>query len=215
MRLAPVSLLSLLALSLVLACSDGTSPSDAVRPAFKVGGRSGFGFNGSVKGFPTARSGLRAAGRSSRRPPRTSCRPIQRRRIRRRLRLHLTGSPGPAHRLFKGPGRAVGHGSASCVHLLQMHSERHTEAGHHGCPHGRAARRLLPSGGWERGVVHCADDRRGQGLGRQHPRRPESLGPGCGVRHRHCQLQLASRARLHAHGFLRGGSRLSPTFNAR
>jgi hypothetical protein len=51
--LAAVSLLSLLGLSLALACSDGTSPTDAVRPAFKAGGRSGFGFNGRVRGFPT------------------------------------------------------------------------------------------------------------------------------------------------------------------
>jgi hypothetical protein len=51
--LAPASLLSLLGLSLALACSDGTSPIDAVRPAFRAGGRSGFGFNGRVSGFPT------------------------------------------------------------------------------------------------------------------------------------------------------------------
>jgi hypothetical protein len=49
---APVSLLSLLSLSLALACSDGTSPTEAARPAFKAGGRSGFGLNGTVKGFP-------------------------------------------------------------------------------------------------------------------------------------------------------------------
>ena len=60
--LAPVSLLSLLGLSLALACSDGTSPTDAVRPAFKAGGRSGFGFNGSVKGFPTGEVRLTGGG---------------------------------------------------------------------------------------------------------------------------------------------------------
>jgi hypothetical protein len=53
--LAPPSLLALLGLSLTLACSDGTSPTDAARPAFKTGGRTGFGFNGSVSGFPTGK----------------------------------------------------------------------------------------------------------------------------------------------------------------
>jgi hypothetical protein len=60
--LAPVSLLSLLGLSLALACSDGTSPTDAVRPAFKAGGRPGFGFNGSVKGFPKGEVRLTGGG---------------------------------------------------------------------------------------------------------------------------------------------------------
>jgi hypothetical protein len=65
--LAPVSLLSLLSLSLALACRDGTSPTDAVRsddvrPTFKVGGRSGFGFNGSVRGFPTGAVRLTGGG---------------------------------------------------------------------------------------------------------------------------------------------------------
>jgi hypothetical protein len=49
--LAPRFLLALLGASLALGCSDGTSPTEAMRPAFKVGGRSGFGFNGSVNGF--------------------------------------------------------------------------------------------------------------------------------------------------------------------
>jgi hypothetical protein len=49
--LAPRFLLALLGASLALGCSDGTSPTEAMRPAFKVDGRSGFGFNGSVKGF--------------------------------------------------------------------------------------------------------------------------------------------------------------------
>jgi hypothetical protein len=48
---APRFLLALLGASLALGCSDGTSPTEAMRPAFKVGGRSGFGFNGSVNGF--------------------------------------------------------------------------------------------------------------------------------------------------------------------
>jgi hypothetical protein len=61
-------LLALLGGSLTLACSDGTSPTDgtsstvAVRPAFKAGGRSGFGFNGSVKGFPSGEVRLTGGG---------------------------------------------------------------------------------------------------------------------------------------------------------
>jgi hypothetical protein len=61
--LVPVSLLSLLGLSLALACSDGTSPTDVVRPAFKAGDRrSGFGFNGRVSGFPTGTVRLTGGG---------------------------------------------------------------------------------------------------------------------------------------------------------
>jgi hypothetical protein len=48
--LASVPLLSLICLA--LACSEGTSPTDAAAPVFSAGGRSGFGFNGSVSGFP-------------------------------------------------------------------------------------------------------------------------------------------------------------------
>jgi hypothetical protein len=59
---APRVTLALLGLSLALACSDGTSPTDAVRPAFKAGGRSGFGFNGSVRGFPTGAVRLTGGG---------------------------------------------------------------------------------------------------------------------------------------------------------
>ena len=57
-------LLALLGGSLALACNDGTgtSPTDAVQPAFKAGGRSGFGFNGSVKGFPTGEVRLTGGG---------------------------------------------------------------------------------------------------------------------------------------------------------
>ena len=51
--LVPVIPVSLLSLALALACSDGTSPTDAARPAFAAGGHSGFGFNGSVSGAPT------------------------------------------------------------------------------------------------------------------------------------------------------------------
>jgi hypothetical protein len=60
--LAPVPLLSLLGLSLALACGDGTSPTDPARPAFKAGGRSGFGFNGTVRGFPTGTVRLTGGG---------------------------------------------------------------------------------------------------------------------------------------------------------
>jgi hypothetical protein len=57
-------LLALLGGSLTLACSDGTStsPTEALRPAFKTGGRSGFGFNGSVSGFPTGEVRLTGGG---------------------------------------------------------------------------------------------------------------------------------------------------------
>ena len=63
-RFAARFLLALLGGSLALACSDGTttSPTEAVRPAFKAGGRSGFGFNGSVKGFPTGEVRLTGGG---------------------------------------------------------------------------------------------------------------------------------------------------------
>jgi hypothetical protein len=59
---APASLLSLLSLSFALACSDGTSPTEAARPAFRAGGRSGFGFNGTVSGFPTGAVRLTGGG---------------------------------------------------------------------------------------------------------------------------------------------------------
>jgi hypothetical protein len=60
--LAVPSLLLLLVLSLAVACSDGTGPTDALLPAFKAGGRSGFGFNGSVSGFPTGAVRLTGGG---------------------------------------------------------------------------------------------------------------------------------------------------------
>ena len=65
--LAPASLLSLLSLSLALACRDGTNPTDVarpddVRPASKVGARIGFGFNGSVSGFPAGEVRLTGGG---------------------------------------------------------------------------------------------------------------------------------------------------------
>jgi len=57
-------LFALLSASVTLGCADGTttSPTDAMRPAFKAGGRSGFGFNGSVKGFPTGEVRLTGGG---------------------------------------------------------------------------------------------------------------------------------------------------------
>lgn len=63
-RFAARFLLALLGGALTLACSDGTttSPTDALQPAFKAGGRSGFGFNGSVKGFPTGEVRLTGGG---------------------------------------------------------------------------------------------------------------------------------------------------------
>ena len=54
----PVSLLGLV---LALACSDGTSPGDTVRPAFSTAGRSGFGFQGSAGG-PTGTVRLSGGG---------------------------------------------------------------------------------------------------------------------------------------------------------
>jgi hypothetical protein len=61
-HLAPASLLSLLGLSLALGCSEGTSPTDAVRPTFRAGGRAAFGFNGEVSGFPTGAVRLTGGG---------------------------------------------------------------------------------------------------------------------------------------------------------
>jgi len=59
-------LLALLGASLTLACNDATSPTPtsthAMRPAYEVGGRRGFGFNGSVKGFPTGEVRLTGGG---------------------------------------------------------------------------------------------------------------------------------------------------------
>jgi hypothetical protein len=63
-RFATRFLLALLGGSLTLACNEGTStsPSDAARPAFKATGRSGFGLNGSVRGFPTGAVRLTGGG---------------------------------------------------------------------------------------------------------------------------------------------------------
>jgi hypothetical protein len=42
----------LVALAALLGCSDGSAPTQPLQPAFAAGGRSGFGFNGTVRGFP-------------------------------------------------------------------------------------------------------------------------------------------------------------------
>lgn len=62
MRLASRLLLPLLGLSLTLGCSAGTGPSETLQPTFKAGGRSGFGFNGAVSGFPTGSVQLTGGG---------------------------------------------------------------------------------------------------------------------------------------------------------
>ena len=51
--LTPRIAFPLVALSALLACSDGSAPTQSLEPAFSAGGRSGFGFNGTVSGFPT------------------------------------------------------------------------------------------------------------------------------------------------------------------
>jgi hypothetical protein len=63
-QLAPTSALSLFVVALALACSDGTgtTPTETGQPAFKAGGRSGFGFNGSASGFPTGAVRLTGGG---------------------------------------------------------------------------------------------------------------------------------------------------------
>jgi hypothetical protein len=43
----------LVALAALLGCSDGSAPTQPLQPAFAAGGRSGFGFNGTARGFPT------------------------------------------------------------------------------------------------------------------------------------------------------------------
>ena len=48
----PIFRLPLVALAALLGCSDGSAPTQPLQPAFAVGGRSGFGFNGTAKGFP-------------------------------------------------------------------------------------------------------------------------------------------------------------------
>ncbi len=59
---ASLSLLPLLGLALALACSDGANPTDALRPAFQAGGRSGFSLHGDASGFPTGAVRLTGGG---------------------------------------------------------------------------------------------------------------------------------------------------------
>jgi hypothetical protein len=47
----------------VLACSNGVMPTDAVGASFSASGRSSFGFNGTAEGFPTG--GVRLTGGGS------------------------------------------------------------------------------------------------------------------------------------------------------
>jgi hypothetical protein len=58
-----VPLFSLLVWGLVLmACSDGVTPTAAVEPSFNAGGRVAFGFNGNARGFPTGEVRLTGGG---------------------------------------------------------------------------------------------------------------------------------------------------------
>ena len=45
-----------------LACTDAVTPTDAAEASFKAAARSGFGFNGSVSGFPTGAVRLTGGG---------------------------------------------------------------------------------------------------------------------------------------------------------
>jgi hypothetical protein len=59
----PGFLLPLLALSIMVGCSDRTGPAtDVVAPALKASNRVAFGFNGSVSGFPTGEVRLTGGG---------------------------------------------------------------------------------------------------------------------------------------------------------
>jgi hypothetical protein len=57
-----VPLLCLLIWMGVLACSDGMIPTDTREASFSAGGRSGFGFNGNARGFPTGAVRLTGGG---------------------------------------------------------------------------------------------------------------------------------------------------------
>ena len=49
-------------LMLVLACSDGVTPTDSAEPSFAAAGRSAFGFNGTASGAPTGAVRLTGGG---------------------------------------------------------------------------------------------------------------------------------------------------------
>ncbi len=57
-----VPLLCLLIWMGVLACSDGMIPTDTREASFSAGGRSGFGFSGNARGFPTGAVRLTGGG---------------------------------------------------------------------------------------------------------------------------------------------------------
>jgi hypothetical protein len=57
-----VPLLCLLVWIGVLACSDGTMPTDPAAASFTAGGRAAFGFNGNASGFPTGAVRLTGGG---------------------------------------------------------------------------------------------------------------------------------------------------------
>jgi hypothetical protein len=57
-----VPLLSLLVWGMVLACSDGFTPTNPVEASLNAGARSGFGFNGNASGFPTGAVRLTGGG---------------------------------------------------------------------------------------------------------------------------------------------------------
>ncbi|MFL5494071.1 MAG: hypothetical protein ACJ8DC_06765 [Gemmatimonadales bacterium] len=46
----------------MLACTNGSAPTQSIEPAFSVHGRSGFGFNGTVRGFPAGAVSLTGGG---------------------------------------------------------------------------------------------------------------------------------------------------------
>jgi hypothetical protein len=58
----PSQALAALCLTLVLACDPGSAPTELARANFKLVGRSGFGFNGTVRGFPTGAVRLTGGG---------------------------------------------------------------------------------------------------------------------------------------------------------
>lgn len=58
----PTQALAALCLTLVLACDSSSAPTESARTSFRIVGRSGFGFNGSVSGFPTGAVRLTGGG---------------------------------------------------------------------------------------------------------------------------------------------------------
>lgn len=58
----PTQMIAALCLTLVVACDPGSAPTEAARTSFSVVRRSGFGFNGTVSGFPTGEVRLTGGG---------------------------------------------------------------------------------------------------------------------------------------------------------